>query len=191
MMKCRRPGGRGGAGGGTAGASAGGAGGAAGASAGGTGGGAAGAGAGGGGTAGAQACNTTVNTGTAIPETRVADVMPTNATGGTILPGTYHQISHTIYTGIGGATGPNGSTRKTTAVIASTAGGFTEQFVASVDGGADQRFSFEVTVNGTMLNLAVTCPGGNPLQFGYSVVGDTIIVFNTDASAVEVHQRAP
>ena len=70
-------------------------------------------------------CNTVANTATTIDETQVAGALPAaEAAGGSFAPGTYFRTSATVYTGLGGATGPNGATDKQTLVLsAATTGG--------------------------------------------------------------------
>jgi hypothetical protein len=183
--------------GGGAGSSAAGTGGGAGSSGGGAGGGTAGGGGAGGaagGTAGgggAQGCNAITNSATEIAETRVAAAMPTNAIGGTPLAGTYYQVSHTIYTGPGGATGPNGNTRKVVAVLTANGAGFSEQLVQQVNGTED-RATAALSISDKTLMVTISCPasgGGTSLPF--SVNGDDITIFDVQSSAVQVHRRQP
>jgi hypothetical protein len=139
-------------------------------------------------------CNTVGNTATTIDETQVAGALPTaEAAGGSFAPGTYFRTAATVYTGSGGATGPNGVTDKQTIVLsnASAGGGaFVAQSVQSTNGGADQRGTLMGTPSGTTVSLLITCPASGPFgAFPYTATATSFTLYNTLHNVVEVYTK--
>lgn len=125
----------------------------------------------------------------AVPLNRVAEALPVaNATGGTLVPGTYHLTTLTQYTGPGGATGASGS-RSETVRITSSAGGFTlEASIAAAAGGFGQWLVLSGTATGTSLMLTQICPTAGSLgTFSYSATATTFTIYNAANSTVEAY----
>jgi hypothetical protein len=140
------------------------------------------------------ACNAVDNTAATIDRTQVAEALPIgDAAGGTFAPGTYFRTAATVYTGVGGGTGPNGVTDRQTVVLsAASAGGtaFVAQSVQSMNGGADQRGTLMGTPSGTTVSLVITCPVSAPFaDFPYTATSTGYTVYNTVDNVVEVYTR--
>ncbi len=145
-------------------------------------------------TAAGAACNTVANTATTIDRTQVAEVLPTaDAAGGTFAPGTYFRTSTTVYTGVGGATGPNGLTDKQTLVVSaasSGAGAIVAQSAQSKNGGADEHGTLMGTPAGTTVTLVISCPVNAPFaSFPYTATATGFTLYNTLENIVEVYAK--
>jgi hypothetical protein len=139
-------------------------------------------------------CNTVGNTATTIDETQVAEALPAaSAAGGAFAPGTYFRTSTTVYTGVGGATGPNGQTDKQTLVVSaasSGAGAIILQSVYSGNGAPDEHVTLMGTPTGTTLSVVITCPESVP--FGdspYTATATGFTLYDTTKIAVAVYAK--
>lgn len=137
-------------------------------------------------------CNTIANTATTIDRTQVAEALPSaSAAGGTFALGTYFRTATTVYTGVGGATGPNGVTDKQTIVLSDAgAGAIIAQSVQSTSGAADQHGTLMVTSTGTTVSLVITCPVNAPFaDFPYTATATGFTLYNTIDNIVEVYTK--
>jgi hypothetical protein len=125
----------------------------------------------------------------AIMLNRVAEALPiANATGGTLVPGTYHLTSLVSYTGPGGATGPTGNPRsQTIRVTAASGGAFTlEASIAAAMGGTGQWLVFNATTSGSTLMLTQVCPTAGPgPSLSYTATATTFALYNTSNNTIE------
>src|SRR5688572_23246947 len=97
-------------------------------------------------------CNGLVNPAEPVQSFLVADIRP-SGTGGTILDGIYHRVSHTIFTGVGGATGPFGEpVAETHAFYGVTV------LVSSASSLGITNLTLECGLNGAQISCARTCP---------------------------------
>jgi len=97
-------------------------------------------------------CNDVVNTAPVFAGRMVALSIPMPS-GGTIVDGTYYETDYTIYTGPGGATGPEGMNHQFTAVVAGPI-----VRVAYLTNGIQKRYTFTMTTSGTQTTWTFTCP---------------------------------
>jgi hypothetical protein len=117
-------------------------------------------------------CNTLINSGPAVPETNVPLTLP-DPTGGTIALGLYELTTWEVFTGVGGATGPTGNTRKTAFYFEPTM-----YFKVTADNGqSDENDSRTwTTMDVTTLVSNQYCPNIDFLTSFYSVTGNLLIL---------------
>lgn len=128
----------------------------------------------------AAACNAVVNQGTLLAIQQVAQAAPTPA-GGTILDGTYVVTASTIYTGVGGLTGPNGSMVQATSV--NSAG--TYQYVDE-GGGTVNRSIGTFSTGATDITITQTCPDPTQLTFTRFDASATTLTIYDDRNVAAV-----
>jgi hypothetical protein len=120
------------------------------------------------------ACNDVINVAPVIAGQRVAAALPTPH-GGTIVDGTYIETAYTIYTGAGGAMGPEGMDHQFTAVI----GGGTAR-VAFLTNGVQKRYTFRIETSGTQTTWTFTCPPTMaPIVYGFDASQTQIMLYIT------------
>ncbi len=127
-------------------------------------------------------CNGIGATGATIMEQRVASAAPT-PTGGNIADGAYVVTSMTVYTGVGGATGPTGLILRSESV--NSAGDFV---YAESDGTTvSVRSGGTYVTAGADITIAFTCPAGDPdapfTQFDADAT-EFVLYDSTNAAAV-------
>jgi len=113
------------------------------------------------------ACNTLVNSASAIPIEQVASDPPAPA-GGTPVDGTYALTAAVIYTGAGGPTGASGTTQTTLQITGGTIQ------VASSGDPATRTVTF--TTSGTSLASVDTCPDTDTRPGTYTATPTTFLV---------------
>lgn len=128
----------------------------------------------------ASACNDLTQQGSPVQPNRVGQAVP-SPTGGTIPTGTYVRTATTIYTGVGGPTGPVGIALRETGRYN---GGGTVDTLLSTNLDVTQSLSY--TTNGSGIAFTATCPSGSTSPFdAYTVVNSTTLqLFDTDTSTV-------
>jgi hypothetical protein len=135
-----------------------------------------------------RSCTGNVVSGLPIQELQVAEALPT-PTGGVIPGGFLLQRSHTIYTGPGGATGPNGKTRRNTTAFDLSGLPHMNEALSLNDGLSVER-SLRVKITGASIELTQTCPGPQPpYTVGYSVTAGVLSIINPATSTVETFTR--
>jgi hypothetical protein len=107
----------------------------------------------------AGGCSGLPDTASAVTE-QYSATAPPNATGGSLLDGTYFLTGATLYTGPGGATGATGRTRKATLQLSRNA-----YLYSSDDDGISYQQAGMVAPSGSALMGTVTCPAGAPAPF--------------------------
>ena len=117
------------------------------------------------------ACNTLVNGGAAVPETQVPLATP-SSTGGSIALGTYYLTRWESYTGVGGAVGPTGNTRKTAFFFQPTL----YMKVTADNGLGDENDNRTWSTQGTTLTSNQFCPTNDFLTSDYSVSGNVLVL---------------
>lgn len=124
-------------------------------------------------------CNALVNGATAVTANQVASVAPP-VTGGPIADGIYFLTSITIYTGVGGATGPLGSAEAVTLQLS----GSTAQSVVQNGATVIRETATLAATSLTSLTATTTCPSPrSPSTFGYSANLTTFLVQSGSASS--------
>ena len=119
-------------------------------------------------------CNDVVNTAPVFDGRRVALGIPTPS-GGTIVEGTYYETDYTIYTGPGGATGPEGMDHQITAVIAGPI-----VRIAYLMNGIQKRYTFTMTTSGTQTTWTFSCPPTQaPIVYGFDASPARIVLYIT------------
>jgi hypothetical protein len=145
--------------------------------------------------ANAACVNTFPSTAPAIMGTSVAEALPVaNATGGTLVPGTYHQTGLTVYTGTGGATGPFGNPRSQTLRVTAAGAGFTiELAAASAPGSVLQWQVFSAAPASNALNVMPVCPAPGAVVPGilYSANATTWQIYNPTNKTLEAYVKQP
>jgi hypothetical protein len=118
-------------------------------------------------------CNGVVHMGPVVQGNRVASNRP-NGTGGTITLGTYERVSHTIYTGAGGMTGPIGPMYAETILVTAT-----EVFLDNSNTGLN-NLNFSYTAPDPGITLTATCgtAGTNPAE-QYTATSTTLTLYGT------------
>jgi hypothetical protein len=117
-------------------------------------------------------CNTLVNSGPAVPETNVPLALP-DPTGGTIALGLYELTTWEVFTGVGGATGATGNTRKTAFFFEPTV----YYKVTADNGQSDENDSRTwTTMDVTTLVSNQYCPNTDFLTSFYSVTGNLLLL---------------
>jgi hypothetical protein len=95
--------------------------------------------------------------------------------GGTMVDGTYFETAYTIYTGPGGATGPEGMDHQLTAVLA---GGMAR--IAFLTNGKQMRYTFKVATSGTETTWSFVCPGTQgAVVYGFDATPGRIVLYLT------------
>jgi hypothetical protein len=113
--------------------------------------------------------------GLAIPETKIASAPPA-ATGGNIAAGTYFLTTWEAYTGVGGAAGPTGESRKDALVISSTL----IQEAATSEGADQPILASTFTTQSTTLSTEEVCPvAGRLLTHSYSATNTTLVIMDS------------
>ena len=123
-------------------------------------------------------CNTVVPGGSCVLET-MATGSPPAATGGQIMAGTYDLTSRTAYNAPDGGD-QDGSPRRETVVVTGTGNDFVVQ-ISQVSGTTMRRQTGTISVSGTMLTFAQTCPpavdgGDNGGIVGFDVTDTTFTI---------------
>jgi hypothetical protein len=130
-------------------------------------------------------CNTLTAGGSCVQETQGVGQVPT-ANGGTIMAGTYDLMSRKVYGADGGAT--LSSQMSTLMISAITAGVSFTLDTIDESGTQVQQASGPVTISGTTLTFAPTCPVGSnqggTVSFTAAGVTLTIIETKSDGSTV-------
>jgi hypothetical protein len=117
-------------------------------------------------------CNDLINMAPVIPGQKVAAVLPTPR-GGTIADGTYYETAYTLYTGAGGATGPEGVDHQMTAIIA---GGMAR--VVVFGDVVQQRYLFNIATSGTTTTWNFLCPTGfTAIPYGFDATPSEITLY--------------
>jgi hypothetical protein len=112
----------------------------------------------------AGSCNAYANGAPLIEETRSPTTVPTPQ-GGPISDGLYFETSFVVYTGAGGASGPDGVHHQFEAMVS---GNRIDVVYLDVSTGVEGRRTATLTRNGTMLHWAFTCPSNlGALDYGY------------------------
>jgi len=130
-------------------------------------------------------CNSLVNAAPLVQEQR----QPTDAPlpdGGTFVDGTYFLTAVTLYTGDGGASGPDGRSAQQTSMAAGGIG----QSVSTSDGCTSHSTS-EISFSGTQITLTTICPACTPgpcdsTTLGYTATPTTFMLFAPSGSNVTV-----
>jgi hypothetical protein len=119
-------------------------------------------------------CHGLANTAPLVQTIRVAEVRP-NPQGGTITMGLYHRMSNTIYTGIGGETGPLGSGVAETHAYRD---GLLSQ-ICEDSTGEQSLALMTYEASGTEIALTFACPfsGGSPPWDSYTATDDSLILY--------------
>jgi hypothetical protein len=128
----------------------------------------------------ATGCNALVNAGPDVPETQVA-TDPPGAGGGTILLGHFYLTGWQTYTGVGGASGPTGNTRRQLRYFSDATH---YDLVTADNGGVETTESRTYTTVGTTLNSNQTCPTVDFFANDYSVLnlGVTLVLFSAPST---------
>ncbi len=121
-------------------------------------------------------CNDLSNTAPVVEEEQ-QPTDPPQPDGGTLVDGTYFLTAVTVYTGDGGASGPDGRMTQQTSTSASGTG----QSVTT-EGGCTSHSSSALTFDGNMIALTGTCPACTPppcgsVALGYTATPSTFILF--------------
>jgi hypothetical protein len=117
-------------------------------------------------------CNALANGGPEVPETRAAMDPPANGAGGTIpFPSFWYLTKWEVFTGVGGVTGPTGTSRKT-AMRFTSATTYEKVTVDVGSGQPDEHDSRTYSTNGTTLYSIQICPSQDTLSSDYSVQGN-------------------
>jgi hypothetical protein len=126
-------------------------------------------------------CNSVPNDAAVVAETVVAQDAP-NATGGTIVDGTYFRITSTIYGGTSATPGPNGNTRKETWIVSGATTKMIRIESAKADnGGGSTHFSIiagRSPAGESYLNALSTCGG---------VVGNAQFPYDASPTEIKIH----
>jgi hypothetical protein len=141
------------------------------------------AGDGGGSDASFRHCTGNPDFGATVSEMQVAQALPTPMGGP--LPGGYLiQTAHAIYTGSGGASGPNGKTRRGTKAFVLGGGAHVNELLF-LEGVRVERTD-SVRVEPTSLVLTRTCPSAETaVSVGYTADGTTVTLIDPAANTVE------
>lgn len=122
---------------------------------------------------GPASCVSIVNGGADIPEVQVASDPPA-ATGGVPSLGTYYLTAATLYTGVGGATGNTGKTRKET--ISGSIGSF--EAIEEMTGAAPYAYSGTYSLGGQNdVAYSVTCPSPGNVNVPFSASGTSFKLY--------------
>jgi hypothetical protein len=133
------------------------------------------------------ACNTLTQIATPVQPQQVAEALPA-PTGGAIPDGTYVITAITVYTGVGGATGPITDPQALTSVNT----GGVAQTVFTVTGQPDSNETYTYVANGTGLTVAKTCRGTGATDFdAFSQTADGYIIYNTSQQAAFTYTVVP
>jgi hypothetical protein len=120
-------------------------------------------------------CQNVARGGAAIPETKIASAPPA-ATGGNIVAGTYFLTTWEVYTGVGGAAGPTGESRKDALVISSTL----IQEAATSEGADQPILASTYMATGSTVSTEEVCPvAGRALTHSYSATGTTLAIIDS------------
>jgi hypothetical protein len=117
------------------------------------------------------ACNTLFNGGPAVPEVQVPLDVPT-ASGGTIALATYYLTEWQVFTGVGGAAGPTGNTRKTAFYFQPTL----YMKVTADNGLGNENDNRMWSTQGTTLTSNQYCPSTDFLTSDYTVTGNLLVL---------------
>jgi len=117
---------------------------------------------------GAQACNALANIAPMVAISYVASAPPA-AQGGTIADGTYTMTAATIYTGVGGPSGPAGDGQVTIQITGSTI-----QVVTS--GAAPNHLTTTLMTSNTSFTRTDTCPDTMMQSGSYTATPTTFTV---------------
>ena len=128
---------------------------------------------------GGAPCNTLTNSAPSVARQRVDQNLP-SFTGGTVVAGTYFSTALTIYTGPGGATGPDGHYEQTTVVIS----GNSIQVVSTKGDGCMERFNATYSTSGNQMTLTFTCGGEAPSQTLQYTATATTLSLNVESNRV-------
>ncbi len=119
---------------------------------------------------GGKACNAVANTAPVVQIQYVAEE-PVETFGGTILDGTYVMNAAVEYTGVGGPSGPSGTSSQVTIKVS----GGTVQVAASGPPPSD-HLTVSITTKGSALTYADTCPDTVNEQGSFTATADSLIV---------------
>jgi hypothetical protein len=132
------------------------------------------------------ACNSLANGASVVSEQQSATAAPSPQGGGVIADGTYFMTALTVYTGSGGASGPDGNSDQQTAQF--TGSTMTLQIVDQGGGCQPQTMTGTLSFSGTQLTLTTTCPSGCGSncggQNGYTWNSPTLSVFEQNGSGM-------
>jgi hypothetical protein len=95
------------------------------------------------------------------------------ATGGTIQSGTYRLTATNVYTGAGGASGPEGMTWK----MAWSFSGSSMQMAMRLEDGGGEKHAGHFGVQGSKLVVVESCPVTGARQFRYTASGNELKVY--------------
>ncbi len=121
-------------------------------------------------------CNSVPNSGNLVAEQRVATTAPVPA-GGTVSPGTWVRAASTIYTGVGGVTGPTGRQVRQAIRISEVGGSLRFDSVYQEPGDALDLVSGSAAFSGTQLTVTFNCPQPGTKVFGYSATAGTVTFY--------------
>ena len=119
----------------------------------------------------AGACNTLVNGATQVQQIDIATARPA-ATGGSIVDGLYFKTSDTVYTGVGGGTGPTGYFVRETLTITNASTGtalLTSTFLVNGVDNTTERITMSPTTSTGATTLIFVCPAYGPSPTFYNV----------------------
>jgi hypothetical protein len=135
-------------------------------------------------TTGGSPCNSIANGASVVQEQQSATTAPTPAGNGPPSDGTYFMTSITVYTGSGGASGPDGNSEQQT--ITFTSSTMTLQQVDARNGCPADTNTGTLAFAGTQVTLTTTCPadcgsncGG---QSGYTWATPNLDVFEAQGN---------
>jgi hypothetical protein len=131
-------------------------------------------------------CTVIANGATTITEMQV-DTPPPSLAGGTVVEGTYFMVSRTVFTGMGGPTGPTANTHRTTIVIAGNA----MHTVSSPNGSPPVYADATWTATGTTFTASVTCPVTVDSVSTYAATATTLSFLNGNNMDAYVKQLPP
>jgi hypothetical protein len=127
----------------------------------------------------ASGCNALVNSAPESTQSTIASAAPA-ATGGTIVDGTYFLTEFNLYDPAGSASAPEPSGLKVTLAIH----GNEMDSIQTLPDDSSDTFAETFVVSGTDLNRTLTCPNPGPdLQAVYSVTGNTLTIYETNATS--------
>ncbi len=120
-------------------------------------------------------CNDLVNAAPVIVGQKVAMNRPVPS-GGTMVDGAYYETSFTLYTGLGGETGPENEHQLTVILSGRMAQ------VIQLYQGVQRRYTLAIETLGTMTNWTILCPRSSVIPYGYDASPTQIVMYVNTAS---------
>jgi hypothetical protein len=139
-------------------------------------------------TTGTDACAPVPNNAPWVWHNQVAAPVPT-FTGGTWPEGTYYETDLTIYTGVGGAAGPDGDGERATVVIK----GNTSTLIVTTNGAPDRTGVSAMTfvVSGNQSIVTPICGGSTARATPFTASGDTITMLIESNRVMTIKLQTP